>query len=308
MRLLVIGCGGMGLRHLRNAPRLDVTDLLAYDPDPKRREAAAQAGARVFETLDAALAGKPDAALVCTPPETHIELARAAVAAGAHLFIERPIGGSLDGVEALIDAAEAAERVVFAGYNLRFHEGLRELLTLTHAGAVGRVRAVRAEFGGARPGPLGVLLDRTEAIDFARALVGDFDRGYACAQRDGVVDSRCPEMATLVFHTPSGIQVDLHIDCLPRRPAQSCTVIGTKGTLSWELQRGLVQFDAQTGHEHVTPMRVDPNDMYLDELACFIDCVAGIRKPPVDGRTAMRVLEIARSLTWSAGAKQEVEL
>ena len=46
----------------------------------------------------------------------------------------------------------------------------------------------------------------------------------------------------------------------------------------------------------------------LHELACFLDCVAGIRKPPVDGRTAMRVLEIARSLTWSAGAKQEVEL
>lgn len=308
MRLFVIGCGTTGLRHLRNAPQLGLTDVWAFDPIPSRREAAAAAGAQVVDSLDAGLGARPTAVIVGTPAETHVEVATRALEAGAHLFIERPIGGTLDGVEALVDAAEARERIVFAGYNLRFHAGLREILGETHGGAVGRVRAVRAEYGGARPSPLGVLLDRTDAIDFARALVGDFDRGYACAQRDGQVDPRRPDLATVVLHTPAGVQVDLHLDALPRRPAQSCTVIGTRGTLTWDVHDGLTRFDATTGRTHRSALRADPNHMFLDELACFLDCVQGARRPPVDGRTAMRVLEIARSLVWAAGAKQEVEL
>jgi predicted dehydrogenase len=308
MKILVIGCGAMGRRHLENAPRLGVTDRLAWDADPETRARMAAAGATAFETLEEALAQGPVAALICTPPSSHVALARQALAAGAHLFIERPICADLDGVEPLVEAAEAAQRVLFAGYNLRFHAGLAELLRRTHAGDVGRVRAVRAEMGGARALGNGVIMDHTEAIDYARGLVGEFDRGYAAAQRDGVVDPKTPEMAAIVLHTPSGVQVDLHLDTLPRRPAQSCHVVGQRGTLTWDLYRGLVHFDAPSGRETVESLRVDPNDMYLDELACFLDCVAGHRKSPVDGRTALRVLEIARSLSWSAGAKQEVEL
>src|SRR5438445_265788 len=123
MRFVVFGAGSIGLRHLRNARALGHAIAGVFDPDPGRLAAAAAlAGAGPLVTGDetAALALTADAALVCSPTHRHVEQARAAVARGWHVMVEKPLSHALDGTAALVAETAAARRTVLVGCNLRF--------------------------------------------------------------------------------------------------------------------------------------------------------------------------------------------
>ena len=97
---LIAGCGSICQRHARNLRALGAVDLLVYDPNPERAsKAAAESGAAKVASLEAGLQRRPRAVLVCTPPHLHTAAATAAIAAGAHVFIEKPLADRLEGAE-----------------------------------------------------------------------------------------------------------------------------------------------------------------------------------------------------------------
>ncbi len=75
-----------------------VTDTLTSDAS---RDVESELGVRVFEDLDEAMGAKPDAVFVCTPSSRHLAIAQRAADAGCHLFIEKPVSDTLDGVDRL---------------------------------------------------------------------------------------------------------------------------------------------------------------------------------------------------------------
>ena len=106
MRFLVVGLGGIGQRHVRNLRTLLGSDveILAYrvrrdsptlTRQPERgarcKTSRRSTDIRVFDDLDAALAERPDAVLVCNPSSLHLPVALKAARAGCALFIEKPL-------------------------------------------------------------------------------------------------------------------------------------------------------------------------------------------------------------------------
>src|SRR5207237_5533478 len=101
-RILILGAGSIGTRHLANLRQLDAGPLAVYDVDATRSErAAAQHGARAFSDLDAALAWQPELALIATPNHLHVAQAQRCAEIGAHLFVEKPLANALDGIDTL---------------------------------------------------------------------------------------------------------------------------------------------------------------------------------------------------------------
>src|SRR5438270_563932 len=147
MKALVVGLGSIGRRHARNWAALGLGEVSvcrqhgAPQPEPLGIEH------RVFDSLDTALADGPDAVLVTNPTSLHVDAARRAIQAGAHVLLEKPIGAALDGLAELLDQAARSERVVAVGYHLRFHPGLQRLRDLVRQGAIGRPLSARAEVG-----------------------------------------------------------------------------------------------------------------------------------------------------------------
>ena len=147
MKCLVVGAGSIGRRHAQNLLTLDAGDVSVCDPDADAVAAATSTlGVKGYAALDEALAAGPDAVLVCTPTHRHLDVARAALEADAHLFIEKPVALSLEGVAALVELAAARARTVRVGCNMRFHPGVTALRSAIEAGAAGRVRMIRAWF------------------------------------------------------------------------------------------------------------------------------------------------------------------
>lgn len=102
-RILIIGVGSIGERHVRcfrHTGQADVS-ICEVNEAHRRRVAEAYSIGRAYDSLDAALSAMHDAAVIATPAHTHIPMAQRCVDAGLHLLIEKPLALTLEGVDAL---------------------------------------------------------------------------------------------------------------------------------------------------------------------------------------------------------------
>jgi predicted dehydrogenase len=141
----VVGCGHVARKHLGALRRLkDIRVVAVCDPDRAAREAAARgAGARAYANLGAMLeAPRPDVLHVLTPPQSHSEIALAALRAGCHLLVEKPLAMTPGQADEMIRVARAAGVQLGVCHNFLFEPGVMRALALLRAGALGRLVSV----------------------------------------------------------------------------------------------------------------------------------------------------------------------
>ena len=81
--------------------------------------------------------------MIATPVPTHAELARRALAAGKHVFVEKPLALAADEAEELVTLAEQRDLVLMPGHLLLYHPGVRKLKEIVDSGALGEVLRLR---------------------------------------------------------------------------------------------------------------------------------------------------------------------
>jgi len=163
IRLALIGCGGRGSGVIADFARLPHVDV-AYvcDPDSGRaasvvRQLATQP--RPVSDLRQALDDKSvDAVVVATPDHWHAPAAILAVAAGKHVYVEKPCSHNVREGRLLVEAARSHQRLVQHGTQSRSHDLILQAVNLLREGAIGDVLAAKAwnvqqrgEIGRARP-------------------------------------------------------------------------------------------------------------------------------------------------------------
>jgi len=318
MRFLVVGTGSIGERHCRNLVALGHA-VLAWDADPSRLlEAAALPGVAAAGSIEQALATAPDGALICTPPASHVALARRALAAGAHLFVEKPIAHVSDEAQKLIDEAERCGRLLAVGFNLRFLPSLRRVKALLDDKRVGKVLAVRAEFGSYlpdwRPGRDyrenyavraaqggGILLDAIHELDYLGWLFGEVAEVLCAAGHVSDLAGDTEDLAEVTVRFESGALGQVHLDYLQRAYRRNLQVIGDTGVITWDYPTHTVTVLAPDPRpEAMSAADGDANDMYVEELRQFIRCIEGRESPLVDGREALRSLRLVEAARTSA--------
>lgn len=117
----LVGAGAFGANHAGKLATLARSDFQGlYDADASRAgEIAAKHGARVFASLDELLANV-DALIIATPAKTHAAIADAAIAAGKHVLVEKPLAATRAEADALVSAARARGVQVQAGHQERY--------------------------------------------------------------------------------------------------------------------------------------------------------------------------------------------
>ncbi|MDB5466233.1 MAG: gfo [Phenylobacterium sp.] len=151
-RLGFLGVGWIG-RHRMEAILATGAIEVAAIADPSA-EMAAEAGklapdAAVVGSLDDLLDAGVDGVVIASPSALHAEQSIQALAQGAAVFCQKPLGRRADEAQAVVDAARAADRLLSVDLSYRFTEGMRRIRELLAAGELGRVYAVDLVFHNA---------------------------------------------------------------------------------------------------------------------------------------------------------------
>ena len=124
-RFLVIGCGSIGRRHIKNLRALGADHIVAFDIRADARLAvAAQFKVEPVNTLEEAWAHGPQAAIIATPTSLHVSFAVSCALHRCHIFVEKPLSHTWDGIERLLNLGVcAAEKFLACERETRITEG-----------------------------------------------------------------------------------------------------------------------------------------------------------------------------------------
>lgn len=140
LRVLVVGVGSIGERHARCFLATGRVELAICEPLAARAAAVSERyGIRpVFESLEAALAWQPQAAVVATPAHCHVQQARVLAQQGVHLLIEKPLSTNTEGLDELQQLVHQHQLVAGVAYVLRHYPGMERLRRVMDTGGCGR--------------------------------------------------------------------------------------------------------------------------------------------------------------------------
>ncbi|MCE7005377.1 Gfo/Idh/MocA family oxidoreductase [Kibdelosporangium philippinense] len=312
MRIGVAGVGRIGTMHAGNLASLDAVDeVVLFDPIPGRAaEVAAQIGAKAVDDLDALLKTS-DGVLIATPTTTHPETIRRALAANVPALCEKPIASDYDEMVALVEDIEASGVEVLVGFQRRFDPAIAELHRRIRAGEVGKLYLVRATGNDAEPPDFGylpasggifrdLLIHDLDAVPW---LVGEpvvevyasgsvlVDQAFAEADDvdNAVVTLKFAGGAHAVLvggrHDPLGY--DHRIEVLGSKDSLAVGVDSRTPLTSLEPDGPKVGPDAYPGFAERF------HRAYLNEMAVFVDVVAGKTQNPSPARDSLTSLRLA---------------
>ena len=244
----IVGCGLIGRK--RAAALGGARLVVCADVDRAAAEALAStsAGAEAADDWRAAI-DRADVSIVivATTNDALADIGRAAVAAGKHVLIEKPVARSVAEIDGIIEAARQHRRLVRVGFNHRYHPALRKARELFDAGELGDLMFVRGRYGhGGRPGydeewradPArsggGELIDQgVHLFDLSRWFLGEF------TVVDGFAHTYFWQMAVddnafLMARTAQEQVAFLHVSCTEWKNLFSFEIYGTRAKLHVE--------------------------------------------------------------------------
>lgn len=326
MRVVLVGLGSIGRRHLGNIRYVEPDADVVVLRHSKNGEPVPEGANQVVYSLDEAIAHKPDVAFICGPTTMHVDPGVALASAGAHLFVEKPLASDLSGARALVDAAAKSRRTLIVGYNLRFLPSLRALRAELLSGAIGRPMTLRAEVGqylpSWRPGTdyrktnsavaafgVGVELELSHEIDYVRWLLGEVKSVDAIVMRASDLEIEVNDTAELLLRFESGPIASVHMDMAQRSTTRTCRIAGTQGTLVWDGIAGQVQrFSPDEGWSTIHEGDADRNAMYIEEVRHVFACARGQESPIADAADGLAVVQIAQAARLSSDEGRRITL
>lgn len=327
-KVLIVGCGSIGMRHARMMKQLGVARLVLADPfSPRLEEAARELGiSAVFRSYEEALQQGFDAVVLCTPPHLHIQQAMMAIQAGCDVLTEKPLSVNLEGIEELEQAANANARIVMVGLCFRYHAGLLRVKQLIEQGAIGRLVSIRASIGedlsAARPNvdyrklyvtsrDVGVTLDLCHEPDFVAWIAGKpIESVTAATGQYSDLEMEGDDVAEILIRFQDRLAASVHMDFVQKFRRRTSEYIGTDGTILLDMadwNRAAIacyRAAAQSWNEEVLQMERD--DMFMEMDKDFLACVQSREKPALDIRQGMISLQIALAARQSSRSGQAV--
>jgi len=329
-RVAVIGAGAMGRNHCRVYREMPGVELIGV-ADSRLEAASAVAalcGTRPFDDYRSMLSQmRPDAVSVVVPTNLHFEVTLAALDAGCHVLVEKPIASTFDEAEAMVLAARRASKILAVGHIERFNPAVIELKRRLDDGQLGRAFQINARRLGpfpARVRDVGVVIDlATHDLDIFRYVTGsEAVRLYAEAKRE--VHTSNEDLLTGLVRFDNGVVGVLEINWLTPTKIRELTVTGERGMFrvdyltqdlyfyenadaggtSWDalsVLRGVSE-GAMTRYQVA---RVEP---LLAELTAFLKAAAGEPAAFVGGEDGIAALRLAHALIESSLKAKPVEL
>lgn len=329
VNVAVVGAGGAAqvvhLPILKRLPELRVAAVVDPAAEKARTIGERFGVSSAFDDVEELSAVESlDAAVVCTPNDTHEDVVVACLEQGLHVLCERPLSVSSASAARMIDAAREAGLQLMTAMNQRYRYDLRSIRQFVGSGELGDVFFLRSSWLNQRerrprkgwrrqPGRAGggVMMDLgVQAVDLVLWLL-DFPRVERVSarfhQRGAVEDSA---MALLTLEEGVTVSVEVTWELMEERDRHGVYVFGTGGSAGTSPFRVLRELE--TGLTDVTPpLDTGPGGLYTasyrQEWADFLRRVRGER-PQEPETDQVHLMETIEACYRSAESGREVDV
>lgn len=309
VRVGLIGAGYWGKNLLRNHATLGSLKAFCEIGDAARAAAAkAYPAATVYRSVDALLgASDIDAIVISTPAETHGDIARRALAAGKHVFVEKPLCLDLREAKALDEDATRRGLTLMVGHLLLFHPAFVALQDAVRAGKVGKLRYIysnRLSLGKIRREENALWSFAPHDISMVLALAGALPTRVVV--NGGAYLS--PNIAdTSLSHLTFADDMQAHIFVSWLHPYKDhrLVVVGSEGMIVFDdvvtgpdklrLFPHAVRWDGEVplvDRAAAETLPYEDAEPLARECRHFLDCVAARQRPRSDAAEGLRVLSV----------------
>ena len=307
IKVAVIGCGYWGKNLARNFAELGALKSIV-DPDPKTaKHHAGNYNVCAMELSEALADDDISGVVIAAPAELHKELALEAIAAGKHVYVEKPLALSVSDGEIIRDTAKLAGVTLMVGHLLQYHPvfvKLRDMVingdfgtlryAYSHRLSMGKFRLEEDAFWSLAPHDVSMILAlfKEEPNEVRGGGLDFITKGIADEAR---ID--------MVF--PSGGRAHVFVSWLHPFKEQKLVIIGEKSmavfddTKPWNEKLAIYKHDINKDGKVPEPVKsevkyivVQHGEPLRSECQHFLDCIASNKTPFTDGDEALRVLKV----------------
>jgi UDP-2-acetamido-3-amino-2,3-dideoxy-glucuronate N-acetyltransferase len=315
MELGIIGAGNWGINLVRNFSKILGTNSVSVCDLEESRLSSIESeymGIKTHRKLDEIIAiGQIKAVVIATPAETHYEIAKKALLAGKHVFVEKPLALEIEKAEELNEIANKKNLTLMVDHLLVYHPVVCEIKKLIDNGALGRIYYLYSQRLN-----LGVIRSKENVlwslgphdISVFLYLLNDFP--VRIETSGGIYVQETQKIEDAVFlhlNFSSGVDAHAHLSWLDPHKTRRLTIVGDKKMIVFddmEPRNKLAIFDKGVEWTEKGGISVRYGDICLPSIqlyeplkaACehFIHCVENGERPKSDGNSGIEVLKVLR--------------
>jgi len=325
LKALVVGYGSIGKRHIENLSKLKNMEIIVCTKR-KNDKFLKQKKCKIYASINDCLKEKPTFGIITNETHFHIKSAIILAKSGIHMLIEKPLSDTLQNTEKLLKIVKKKKLVILIGCNLRFHPSIILMRDIISHGDLGKIISARVENGSFLPDwhpdknyrtnyaarndlGGGVVLTCIHEIDYLYWFFGSVSDVFSITGRYSNLDIRSEDLSAIILKFKNNIIAEAHLDYFQQPSARNCKIIGTKGTLVWDIKTNSVLLYDTKNKKWIQKLKISNfnlNKTYVQELTHFIECIKGKTKPINDLKEGIYSLKIALAIKKSSKLKKSI--
>jgi predicted dehydrogenase len=325
IKVAVVGAGAWGINHVRAFARARDAELVAVcDPSEQARGRAHELAPRARLVADPAeLVGSPDvdAVVIATPAASHAAHARAALEAGKHVLVEKPLALSIADAESIL-AARRPGKVLMVGHLMLYHPAvdlLRKMMSSGELGTVYYLDALRVNLGRIRRDENAMWSLAPHDVSEILHLLGE-DPVTVSARGGSYLQQGIQDVAFMNLRFKSGVVAQIQLSWLDPRKERRLTIVGSKKMVELDdvhpvekvriYDKGYDRPPAFT--EYAEYLSIRNGDIHIPQIPMaepleleakhFLSCIANGTAPLTGGEEGVRVVRVLAAAQRSLDA------
>jgi len=315
LNVAVVGAGAWGKNLVRIFNRLPGVNLVCCcDSNADRREAMAQthAGLRMIEKFEDILADDSiEAVIICSSAVTHYPFAKAALEAGKHVYVEKPLALSTAHAEEMVALAERNKLKLMVGHLLLYHPAVTYLKGLVDSGELGEVFYIysqRVNLGKIRQDENALWSFAPHDISVILYLLGQTPVSVS-ARGESYLREGVEDVVFVNMKFPDRKMAQIQVSWLDPHKVRKITIVGNKKMAVFddtESAEKLKIFDKGVSgvsyDSYGDSLSIRFGDIQIPHIAMteplraecqhFVDCILEGNRPLTDGADGARVVRI----------------
>ena len=326
MKILVVGYGSIGKRHVSNLLDNTKAEIIIYTKRKKLKFSSKNV--KIIDSLDKALKENPTIGFITNETAYHIPIAIKLARAGLDLFIEKPLSNSTKGIKTLQRIVKEKKLIVQMGFHMRYHKCILKIHELLEQKKIGKIISGQVENASYLPDwhPYedyrkgyaakdklggGIVLTQIHEIDYLYWFFGKPRSIYSVTGKFSDLEISADDYSSSIIKFKKNITTEMHLDFFLGHEYKRCKIKGTKGIIFWNSVYNEVKFFDSKKKNWKIILKLKNfkrNDMYVDEIKYFLKCVKNRKKPMNSLDEGIDTMEIALNIIKSGRTKKVVEM